>query len=104
MPGRKERIKMWLGLSRELLLGAVAQAGDANWGQVAHADAGWTARDLLAHVTGAEPSMGAETRLRMASSCCGVAGAKCWFGSRPVAQSNPRATMSSHTGSTMVSL
>jgi hypothetical protein len=40
------------------LLNAVEAMRDAGWGRVAHNDsAGWTARDVLTHVAGAEPSM-----------------------------------------------
>jgi hypothetical protein len=39
-------------------LSVVGAAHDEDWSRVAHADsAGWTTRDVLAHVTGAEPSM-----------------------------------------------
>ncbi len=58
MSERKQRIEEWLASSRQFLLSAVQSVSEANWAEVAHHDAaGWTARDVLAHIVGAEPSM-----------------------------------------------
>jgi uncharacterized protein (TIGR03083 family) len=63
---RKRRIEEWLTSSRRFLLAVVEAVPDEDWSRVAHHDqAGWTARDVLAHVTGAEPSLtGLVTRAR----------------------------------------
>jgi DinB superfamily len=58
MPERKRRIEEWLGSSRRFLLSVVGGMKDEDWQRVAHDDpAQWTARDVLAHVVGAEPSL-----------------------------------------------
>jgi uncharacterized protein (TIGR03083 family) len=60
MSERKQRIEEWLASSRRFLLAVVEAVPDKDWSRVAHSDAAsWTARDVLAHVTGAEPSLGA---------------------------------------------
>jgi len=60
MSERKQKIEEWLASSRQFLIGIVKAVRDENWARVAHSDSvGWTARDVLAHVTGAEPSLGA---------------------------------------------
>jgi hypothetical protein len=58
MSVRKQKIEEWLASSRQFLLSGVQAVRDEDWSRVAHRDsAGWTARDVLAHVTGAEPSL-----------------------------------------------
>lgn len=58
MSERKQKIVEWLASSRRFLLEAIQAAQAEDWSRVAYADSvGWTARDVLAHVTGAEPSM-----------------------------------------------
>ena len=58
MPERKRRIEEWLGSSRRFLLSVIEVVRDEDWQCVAHDDeARWTARDVLAHVVGAEPSL-----------------------------------------------
>ena len=58
MPERKRWIEEWLGSSRRFLLSVIEAVRDEDWQHVAHDDeARWTARDVLAHVVGAEPSL-----------------------------------------------
>jgi uncharacterized damage-inducible protein DinB len=58
MSERKQRIEEWLASSRGFLLGVVEGVHDEDWLRVAHMDsAGWTMRDVLAHIVGAEPSL-----------------------------------------------
>jgi uncharacterized protein (TIGR03083 family) len=58
MSERKQKIQGWLESSRRFLLSVVQAVRDQDWSRVAHSDSsGWTARDVLAHVVGAEPSM-----------------------------------------------
>jgi hypothetical protein len=58
MPERKQRIVEWLTSSPQFLLNAAEAMRDQGWSRVARNDsAGWTARDVLAHIAGAEPSM-----------------------------------------------
>jgi hypothetical protein len=58
MSERKRRIEEWLASSRRFLLSVVEGTRDEDWQRVAHDDqARWTARDVLAHVVGAEPSL-----------------------------------------------
>jgi hypothetical protein len=58
MSERKQRIEEWLASSRQFLLAVVGAVRDEGWQRVAHDDkARWTARDVLAHVVGAEPSL-----------------------------------------------
>jgi uncharacterized damage-inducible protein DinB len=60
MSERKQKIEEWLASSRRFWLSVVGTVGNEDWSRVAHTDAvGWTARDVLAHVTGAEPSLAA---------------------------------------------
>jgi hypothetical protein len=60
MSERKQRIETWLASSRQFLLSIVQSVRAEDWSRVAHRDsAGWTARDVLAHVVGAEPSLAA---------------------------------------------
>ena len=60
MSERKSQLEKWLDSSRQFLLKAVEAVRDEDWSRVAHDDnVGWTARDVLAHVTGAEPSLAA---------------------------------------------
>lgn len=60
MSDRKQKIEEWLASSRQFLIGTVKAVRDENWARVAHKDSvGWTVRNVLAHVTGAEPSLGA---------------------------------------------
>ncbi len=60
MSERKLKIEEWLGSSRQFLIEIVQAVRDENWARIAHSDSvGWTARNVLAHVTGAEPSLGA---------------------------------------------
>ena len=57
---RKRSIEEWLVSSRQFLLSVVQAVRDEDWSRIAHSDSvGWTARDVLAHVVGAEPSMAA---------------------------------------------
>jgi len=57
---RKQHIEEWLASSRGFLRSVVEAVRSEDWSRAAHADsAGWTARDVLAHVVGAEPSMAA---------------------------------------------
>jgi len=57
---RKRHIEEWLASSRGFLRSVVEAVRSEGWSRVAHADsAGWTARDVLAHVVGAEPSLAA---------------------------------------------
>ena len=58
MSERKQKIQGWLESSRQFLLSMVQAVPDEDWSRVAHSDSvGWTARDVLAHIVGAEPSM-----------------------------------------------
>ena len=58
MSERKHKIQGWLESSRQFLLSMVQTVPDEDWSRVAHLDsAGWTARDVLAHIVGAESSM-----------------------------------------------
>jgi hypothetical protein len=58
MPERKRCIEEWLASSRRFLLSVIEAVRDEDWQRVAHDDkARWTARDVLAHVVGAEPSL-----------------------------------------------
>ncbi len=58
MSERKRHIEEWLASSRRFLLSVIQEVGDEDWQRVAHDDpARWTARDVLAHVVGAEPSL-----------------------------------------------
>jgi hypothetical protein len=58
MPERKRCIEEWLASSRRFLLSVIEAVRDEDWQRVAHDDkARWTARDVLAHVAGAEPSL-----------------------------------------------
>ncbi len=58
MSERKRHIEEWLGSSRRFLLSVIQEVRDEDWQHVAHDDqARWTARDVLAHVVGAEPSL-----------------------------------------------
>ena len=58
MPERKRRIEEWLDSSRRFLLSVVEAVREEDWQRVAHDDqARWTARNVLAHVVGAEPSL-----------------------------------------------
>jgi len=58
MPERKRHIEEWLASSRRFLLSVIEVVREEDWQRVAHDDkAGWTARDVLAHVVGAEPSL-----------------------------------------------
>lgn len=58
MSERKQRIEEWLAASRQFFLSVVGAVPGEDWSRVAHDDAaGWTARDVLAHVVGAEPSL-----------------------------------------------
>jgi uncharacterized protein (TIGR03083 family) len=55
---RKHHIEEWLASSRGFLRSTVEAMRSEDWSRVAHTDsAGWTVRDLVAHVVGAEPSM-----------------------------------------------
>lgn len=52
---QKRHIEEWLASSRGFLQSVVEAVRTEDWSRVAHADsAGWTARDVLAHVVGAE--------------------------------------------------
>jgi uncharacterized protein (TIGR03083 family) len=58
MSERKQKIEEWLASSRQFLMEIAQSVKAENWSRVAHTDSvGWTARDVLAHVTGAEPSL-----------------------------------------------
>ncbi len=58
MSERKQSIQAWLASSRQFLLSVVQAVSDEDWSRVAHHDqTGWMARDVLAHVAGAEPSL-----------------------------------------------
>ncbi len=58
MSERKQRIEDWLASSRRFLLSCVRRVPESDWSRVVHTDqSNWTARDLLAHIAGAEPSM-----------------------------------------------
>ena len=58
MSERKRKIETWLASSRRFLSQTVEAVRDEDWSRVAHSDsAGWTVRDVLAHVAGAEPSL-----------------------------------------------
>jgi len=58
MSERKQNIQAWLASSRQFLLSVVQAVSDEDWSRVAHTDSvGWTARDVLAHLAGAEPSL-----------------------------------------------
>jgi len=58
MSERKQKIEAWLASSRHFLSDKVQVVRDEQWLHVAHSDnVGWTAREVLAHVTGAEPSL-----------------------------------------------
>jgi uncharacterized protein (TIGR03083 family) len=58
MSERKQKIEEWLASSRQFLSQTVEAVSNEDWSRVAHTDAvGWTAREVLAHVTGAEPSL-----------------------------------------------
>jgi uncharacterized damage-inducible protein DinB len=58
MSERKQRIEEWLASSRGFLSSVVGAAHEEDWLRVAHTDSvGWTVRDVLAHVVGAEPSL-----------------------------------------------
>jgi uncharacterized protein (TIGR03083 family) len=60
MSERKPQLEKWLDSSRQFLSKTVNAVRDEDWARVAHSDnIGWTVRDVLAHVTGAEPSLGA---------------------------------------------
>jgi uncharacterized protein (TIGR03083 family) len=57
---RKQYIEEWLASSRGFLQSVIEAMRSEDWSRAAQTDsAGWTARDLLAHVVGAEPSMAA---------------------------------------------
>jgi hypothetical protein len=58
MVERKPQLEKWLDSSRQFLLAAVEVVRDQDWSRIAHSDnVGWTVRDVLAHVAGAEPSL-----------------------------------------------
>jgi uncharacterized protein (TIGR03083 family) len=58
MADRKLQIAKWLESSRRFLCKTIEAVRDEEWSRVAHSDnVGWTVRDVLAHVTGAEPSL-----------------------------------------------
>jgi uncharacterized protein (TIGR03083 family) len=58
MADRKLQIAKWLESSRRFLCKIIEAVHDEEWSRVAHSDSvGWTVRDVLAHVTGAEPSL-----------------------------------------------
>ncbi len=58
MSERKQRIEEWLASSRSFLFQAAGALNEAGWQRLSHRDgSGWTARDVLAHIAGAEPSM-----------------------------------------------
>jgi uncharacterized protein (TIGR03083 family) len=60
MSERKHQLEKWLASSRQFLATTVQTVRDEDWSRVAHSDnVGWTVRDVLAHVTGAEPGLGA---------------------------------------------
>jgi uncharacterized protein (TIGR03083 family) len=60
MSERKQRIEEWLASSRQFLMTTLQTVRDEDWSRVAHSDSvGWTVRDVLAHVTGAEPGLAA---------------------------------------------
>jgi hypothetical protein len=60
MSERKQKIEEWLASSQRFWSSVVEAVSNENWSRVVHTDAvGWTARDILAHVTGAEPSLAA---------------------------------------------
>ena len=58
MADRKLQIFKWLESSRRFLCNIIEAVHDDEWSRVAHSDnVGWTVRDVLTHVTGAEPSL-----------------------------------------------
>jgi uncharacterized protein (TIGR03083 family) len=58
MSERKPQLEKWLDSSRQFLSKTVEAVRDEDWARVAHSDnIGWTVRDVLAHITGAEPAL-----------------------------------------------
>ena len=58
MAERKPQVAKWLDTSRQFLFKTVEAVRDEDWSRVAHSDhIGWTVRDVLSHVTGAEPGL-----------------------------------------------